>query len=206
MRKLKILFVLSFVITMFGLSSCVDTDYDNPNEDIYFSPEGISVPLGDLEPYYLTELTTETSIEYNEVLPYTIKDLFIGDTYDIFFEDNEGDLTLKFYIEAKIGDISSPNDFSVELTPIILNDRGANLGIDLLPGKPANQKYIKIENLKNNLIELTIQEADMLKMKSASDLKLDIRFKININSIDNDDCFHITDIGVSKTGGIYYNP
>ena len=199
MKKIGVFSLLFMTWGFFLFSSCVDSSYnldeDNLDKNVYFSPDGITIPIGGVDTAYFADLhTSDSPLEAGENVTYTIPKLFDEKTIDVFFsEENPGDFALSIVMDVRIADAST--DLALILTPkVILSDRTyANI---------PSLEPITIRNNTTNEIKLEIKEEFMSEMQEASDLEFELEFQGRIEQFKPEDLFILKDMVITKKGGI----
>jgi len=203
MNKARILLLLMLGFITIGLHSCIDKDYNDLDNSVYFSQDGLAFPAGSIDTiYFVRDIHPEnTPVEIGGELEYTLGELFEGGTIDKFFsERSPSDFRFSFEMDLNI---KAPSNIELDIIPKVVtkNAQGEliDTDINLLNGADA----IAIRQGKGNKVNLLIKGSDVDAMQKATGLRFYFKFKLYVEKFDEKDMFYIRDIVISKSGGIF---
>ncbi|MDR1644964.1 MAG: hypothetical protein LBS05_03950 [Tannerellaceae bacterium] len=200
--KRRLLYLLTLVAALGGVSSCVQDGYnlEDVNKEGAFSHDnGILLQIGSLDTISFdlqAELPIPVDVEYTE----PVRGLFSDEMFDYFVYDNKGR-------EEPLGDISFEADFiagindaegklfsDINLSTKILNENGEDTGISV-----ENQTF-KANISTPQPYVVKIKKDDVLKLKGAR--LLELTFSFQTRQVELSDYALIENINVKLSGGV----
>jgi hypothetical protein len=188
-----------------NLVSCIDNDYnvDKINKDIVFSPDGLYIPVGNLDTMYLTRMIVEDQSGTTFVKTY--ENFFSIELYDYLVINKEGE-------DVAIGDISFESQIyyrvknadpsgKLEVKIRALDAEGNDAGISFEPHILALGKQEQ-----DQLFVFKIDQKDIIHIKNAQNLEF--TFIINtrgfvISDLEESDLVLIKQMNIKSSGGIH---